>query len=57
MGNDLVSVAAKVRPYLIKKGIDYVEINPSHPHYNDTIKKTVGYFSGACHNTASGTGT
>ena len=36
---------AKVRPYLIKKGIDYVEINPSHPHYTDTIIKTVGYFT------------
>jgi glutathione S-transferase len=36
---------AKVRPYLIKKGIDYVEINPSHPHYNDTIMKTVGHFT------------
>jgi glutathione S-transferase len=36
---------AKVRPYLIKKGIDYVEINPSHSHYNDTIMKTVGYFT------------
>ena len=36
---------AKVRPYLIKKGIDYVEINPSHPHFNDTIMKTVGYFT------------
>ncbi|MBW2490103.1 MAG: glutathione S-transferase family protein [Deltaproteobacteria bacterium] len=36
---------SKVRPYLIKKKIDYVEINPSHPHYNDTIMKTVGYFT------------
>ena len=36
---------AKVRPYLIKKGVEYVEINPSHPHYNDTIIKTVGYFT------------
>jgi len=36
---------AKVRPYLIKKGIGYVEINPSHPHYNDTIMKRVGYFT------------
>ena len=27
---------AKVRPYLIKKGIDYVEICPSHPHYHGT---------------------
>jgi glutathione S-transferase len=36
---------AKVRPYLIKKGIEYVEINPSHPHYNETILKTVGHFT------------
>jgi glutathione S-transferase len=36
---------AKVRPYLIKKGIDYVEINPSHPHYIDSIMEKVGYFT------------
>jgi glutathione S-transferase len=36
---------AKVRPFLIKKQIDYVEINPSHPHYNDTVMDTVGYFT------------
>ena len=36
---------AKVRPFLIKKGIDYVEINPSHPEYNDRIIPTVGYFT------------
>jgi hypothetical protein len=24
----------KVRSYLLKKGIDYVEICPSHPHYH-----------------------
>jgi glutathione S-transferase len=36
---------AKVRPYLIKKKIDYVELNPSHPHFNDTVMKSVGYFS------------
>jgi len=36
---------AKVRPYLIKKGIDYVEINPSHPDYGSTIMETVGYFT------------
>jgi glutathione S-transferase len=36
---------AKVRPYLIKKRIEYVEICPSHPHYNETILKTVGYFT------------
>jgi glutathione S-transferase len=36
---------AKVRPYLIKKGIDYVEINPSHPHYNEKILTQVGHFT------------
>jgi len=36
---------AKVRSYLIKKGIDYVEINPSHPHYDETIMKKVGHFT------------
>ncbi len=36
---------AKVRPYLIKKGIDYVEVCPSHPEYNDRIIPTVGYFT------------
>ena len=36
---------AKVRPYLIKKGIDYVELNPSHPHYGSTIMERVGYFT------------
>jgi len=34
-----------VRPYLIKKRIDYVEVNPSHPHWNDHILPTVGYFT------------
>jgi len=36
---------AKVRPFLIKKGIDYVEINPSHPRYEETIMQKVGYFT------------
>ena len=36
---------AKVRPYLIKKRIDYVEVCPSHPHFNDHIIPTVGYFT------------
>ncbi len=36
---------AKVRPYLIKKGIDYVEICPSHPHYQEHILSTVGHFT------------
>jgi glutathione S-transferase len=35
----------KVRPYLIKKRVDYVEVCPSHPHYNDHIIPTVGYFT------------
>jgi len=36
---------AKVRPYLIKKRIDYVEINPSHPYWDDHILPKVGYFT------------
>lgn len=36
---------AKVRPYLIKKGIEYVELNPSHPHYNEKIVPQVGEFT------------
>jgi glutathione S-transferase len=36
---------SKLRSYLIKKGVDYVEINPSHPHYEETIMKKVGYFT------------
>lgn len=36
---------AVVRPYLIKKGIGYVEINPSHPHYSDHIVPHVGYIT------------
>ena len=36
---------AKVRPYLIKKGIEYVELNPSHPHYFDDILPQIGHFT------------
>jgi glutathione S-transferase len=36
---------AKVRPYLIKKGVEYVEVCPSHPHWDDHILPTVGYFT------------
>jgi glutathione S-transferase len=36
---------SKLRSYLIKKGVDYVEINPSHPRYEETIMKKVGYFT------------
>jgi glutathione S-transferase len=34
-----------VRPYLIKKGIDYVEVCPSHPHFMEKIVPTVGYIT------------
>ncbi|MHC4910800.1 MAG: glutathione S-transferase family protein [Planctomycetota bacterium] len=37
--------SAKVRPYLIKKGIDYVELNPSHPHFAQTVLPKVGHFT------------
>jgi glutathione S-transferase len=36
---------AKVRPYLIKKGIDYVELNPSHPEYSERVVPHVGYIT------------
>ena len=36
---------AKVRPYLIKKGVEYVEVCPSHPHWDDHVLPTVGYFT------------
>jgi glutathione S-transferase len=36
---------AKVRPYLIKKGIGYVELNPSHPHFKECVLPQVGHFT------------
>ena len=36
---------AKVRPYLIKKGIEYVELNPCHPRYEDNILPHIGHFT------------
>lgn len=36
---------AKVRPYLIKKGLDYVELNPSHPHFHDSIVPRIGHIT------------
>jgi len=36
---------AKVRPYLIKKGIEYVELNPSHPHFNESVLPRIGHFT------------
>jgi glutathione S-transferase len=35
----------KVRPYLIKKGIDYIELNPSHPHFHDTVVPQIGHIT------------
>lgn len=29
--------SGKMRPYLVKKGIDFIELNPSHPHFNEKI--------------------
>lgn len=37
--------SGKTRSYLIKKGIDYVEVNPSHPHYTEKLLPLIGYFS------------
>ena len=45
MGANWSLYTAKVRPYLIKKGIKYVEINPSHPHYNEKILTQIGHFT------------
>jgi glutathione S-transferase len=36
---------AKVRPYLIKKGIEYVELNPSHPHFKESVLPQIGHFT------------
>jgi glutathione S-transferase len=36
---------AKVRPYLIKKGIEYVELNPSHPHFKESVLPRIGHFT------------
>jgi glutathione S-transferase len=36
---------ATLRPYLIKKGIDYVEINPSHPEFMERVVPHVGYIT------------
>jgi len=34
---------AVLRPYLIKKGIEYVEINPNHPEYSARVVPHIGY--------------
>jgi glutathione S-transferase len=36
---------AVTRPYLIKKGIEYVEINPSHPHFSEHVVPHIGYIT------------
>lgn len=30
---------------MIKKGIEYVEINPAHPHYSEYVVPHVGYIT------------
>lgn len=37
--------SAKVRPYLINKGIDYIELNPSHPHFHSVVIPTIGHIT------------
>jgi glutathione S-transferase len=37
--------SAKVRPYLIKKGIDFVELNPSHPHFHQQVVPRIGHIT------------
>ncbi|MEM7468103.1 MAG: glutathione S-transferase family protein [Pseudomonadota bacterium] len=37
--------SAQLRSYLIKKNIKYVEINPSHPEYNERVVPQVGHFT------------
>ena len=37
--------SAKVRPYLMKKGISYVELNPSHPHFYEKVMPRIGHFT------------
>jgi glutathione S-transferase len=44
-GDNWSLYTAKVRPYLIKKGIDYVELNPSHPHFHDSIVPRIGHIT------------
>ncbi len=36
---------AKVRSYLIKKGIEHVEICPTHPHYEAVVQPQIGHFT------------
>jgi glutathione S-transferase len=36
---------AKVRPYLIKKGIPHVEVCPLHPHYEACVQPKIGHFT------------
>ena len=37
--------SAKLRAYLIKKDIDYVELHPSHPHFKEVILPKIGHFT------------
>lgn len=37
--------SATVRPYLIKRAIDYIELNPSHPHFGEYVLPQIGHFT------------
>ena len=37
--------SGKTRAYLIKKGLDFVEINPGHAHYTEILLPQIGFFS------------
>ena len=37
--------SGKTRAYLIKKGLDFVEINPGHAHYTEVLLPQIGFFS------------
>lgn len=37
--------SAKVRPYLMKKEIGYVELNSFHPHFYEKVMPQIGHFT------------
>lgn len=44
-GGSTSSYSGKLRTYLIKKDIDYVEIHPSHPYFKSEIVPQIGHFT------------
>jgi len=37
--------SGKLRAYLIKKDIDYIELHPSHPHFKTVVLPKIGHFT------------